>query len=331
MYRLFIVVASLIIMCHWSCQPSSYFSDVVPADIIRFDQYLRQQSTAELKAEYPSFSALYFQQLIQVEQDSGVVNKAALDQFLDDEFIEHLNQKSDSIFNDMTDIELELGLSFDLFVEAFDKRTRPAVYTYISGLAYQCVLFDDDGGDGVGIGLDMFLGSSHPYVDLSFENPAFSSYIVRSFNRDHLSKKAVESLVQHEQGESQGNRLIDHMIHNGKKLYILDQLLPYVSDTVIMEFTPEQLQWCEANEREIWSHFFREDLFYETDMRKINKLIYPSPSSPGMPTGAPGRTANYIGWKIVTKFMQRNQMSIRELLNWHDSQSLLDKSKYKPL
>ncbi len=314
-----------------SCQSDSYFTDVAPAEIIRFDQALRQQSISELEAAHPAFSDLYFKQLIQVEQDSGGVSKEALDQFLDDEFIEHLNQKSDSIYSDMSDIALELGLSFDLFAEAFQKPVRPSVYTYISGLAYQCVLFDDEAKDGVGIGLDMFLGDAHPYIDLSFENPAFSSYIVRTFNRDHLSKKAVESLVQNEQGECRGNRLIDYMIHNGKKLYILEQLLPYVSDTVIMEFTPDQLQWCEQNEREIWSHFFREDLFYETDMRKINKLIFPSPTSPGMPTGAPGRTANYVGWKIVSKFMQRHQITIRELLDWQDSQSLLDKSKYKPV
>jgi len=326
---IFIILLTLVSI--WSCQTESYFDDVEPAEIIRFDQELRHDGISYVQEKHPAFSKLYFDRLIQVSQDSGVVDKEAVDQFLDDDFIEHLNLQSDAIYEDMADISLQLGLSMDLYADAFRKTSRPTLYTFISGLAYQCVLFDDRGGDGVGIGLDMFLGDAHPYIDLSVGNPAFSSYIVRAFNRDHLSKKAIESLVQNEQGECRGNRLIDHMIHNGKKLYILEQFLPYVSDTVIMEFTTDQLEWCETNEREIWSHFYREELFYETDMSKINKLIFPSPSSPGMPDGAPGRTANYMGWKIVSEFMKRSQISIIELLDWEDSQALLDQSKYKPV
>jgi len=330
MYKTSILFFFLSCVLIWSCQTESLFDDVVPAKINRFDQDIRSQDISTLQASHPDFTKLYFDRLIQVSDDTSEVNKEALDRFLDDEFIEHLNLKSDSLFQNITDLEQQLGLSLDLYTEAFQKPARPSIYTFISGLAYQCVLFDDQDRDGIGIGLDMFLGDAHPYIDLSFENPAFSSYNVRSFNRDHISKKAIESLVQNEQGECRGNRLIDYMIHNGKKLYIMEQLLPYVSDTVVMEYTAHQLQWCEDNERAIWTHFFREELFYETDMRKINKLIFPSPSSPGMPEEAPGRTANYIGWKIVSEFMKRQPMSIMELVDWQDSQALLDQSKYKP-
>jgi len=98
-----------------------------------------------------------------------------------------------------------------------------------------------------------------------------------------------------------------------------------------MEYTADQLQWCEENQSQIWSHFLREELFYETDYKKINKLINASPASPGMPAEAPGQTANFIGWKIVTAFMKRNpDSSIIDLLSLHDYQEILDKSKYKP-
>jgi len=50
-----------------------------------------------------------------------------------------------------------------------------------------------------------------------------------------------------------------------------------------------------------------------------------------MPTEAPGRTANYIGWQIVKKFMQKKpKLTMLDLIAHNDAQKLLEESKYKP-
>lgn len=54
--------------------------------------------------------------------------------------------------------------------------------------AYQGFIFDDNGADGLAIGLDMFLGGKFPYSILGTKK-MFSNYMTRTYNKDHLYKK----------------------------------------------------------------------------------------------------------------------------------------------
>jgi len=98
-----------------------------------------------------------------------------------------------------------------------------------------------------------------------------------------------------------------------------------------LEYTADQTEWVKSNELEMWAFFFDQELFYESNTMKINKYIQPSPTSPGMPEIAPGRTANYVGWQIVNAYMKRNSdTTLEELIQLRDSQEIMDKSRYKP-
>lgn len=65
------------------------------------------------------------------------------------------------------------------------------------------------------------------------------------------------------------------------------------------------MDWVRNNELEIWSFFTEQNLIYETNVNRINKYINPSPDSPGMPADAPGQTANYIGYQMITAYMEK--------------------------
>lgn len=299
--------------------------------IERLDQHIFNQSVEEVSSTYPDFAEIYFQNIVNIKNDSDSLNETQLNQFKSDEFITELKHKTDSIYPQLDELESQLAASIDLFQQATGDSNIPNFYSFIGGLSYQNFLFDDNGSDGIGIGLDMFLGDAFPYEQLSVQNPAFSKYISRTFNKEHINKKVIETMIDDKIGQAKGNRMLDYMIHNGKKSYLLNQFIPFAHDSIIMEYTGDQLQWCEENQSQIWSYFLREELFYETDYKKINKLINASPGSPGMPDEAPGQTANFIGWKIVTEFMKRNpDVSITDLMSLQDYQKILDKSKYKP-
>jgi len=80
----------------------------------------------------------------------------------------------------------------------------------------------------------------------------------------------------------------------------------------------------------MWSFFLEKDLIYETSTSKTFKYINQSPSSPGMPAEAPGRTGVYIGFKIVERYMQKNpNISLEKLLLEEDDYQKMIK-KYKP-
>lgn len=132
-------------------------------------------------------------------------------------------------------------------------------------------------------------------------------------------------------GAPGGMRLLDLMVHNGKNLYVLDKLLPDTPDSIKLEITAQQTQWLSDNEKEMWSYFLKENLFYSNNLQDIRKYVEYSPNSPGMPTEAPGRTANWLGWQIVKAYMTRYpETTMQELIALKDAQALLDQSKYKP-
>ena len=125
--------------------------------------------------------------------------------------------------------------------------------------------------------------------------------------------------------------MLDWMIYQGKKAYLIDLILPHSPDSIKMEYTFAQTDWVKSNETEIWKHFIAEELLFETQMVEFIKLVNPSPNSPGMPKEAPGRTANYIGQRIINAFMKNNPTyTVSEMLQVQDAQEILNKSKYRP-
>jgi uncharacterized protein YjaZ len=105
-----------------------------------------------------------------------------------------------------------------------------------------------------------------------------------------------------------------------------------VPDTVLLEYTGEQMDWLRSNEKEMWSFYFKNDWFYTTDQYIIKRLVNPAPNSMAlkMPAAAPGRTANYLGYRIVKSYLKRfPETTVEELLNT-DAQKILEASKFKP-
>ena len=284
--------------------------------------------------EHPAFYNIYLQEVLPLYQ--GPSNDSLLlsfNAFATDSLVQDILKKVDNKYQDLSKIKKDLDKMYQHLKYYFPEITHtPDVYTFISEYAYQLYIFEeDDKRDGIALGLDMFMSPTVDYRSIDPNNTNFSDYITRSWNQDHIVKKIADIHIADIIGDSSGKRMIDQMIHAGKSIYISKLLLPEVADSILVEYTGEQLAWCEDNELPMWSFFLDQKLFYETNPSKINKYVFPSPNSPDMPGNAPGRTANYLGWKIVEAYMNRYpETTISDLIGIQDSQAFLEKSKYKP-
>lgn len=301
-------------------------------DLFNIDTTNMNASLSELKKKYPLFGNIFFNQLLGAN-DVRIApqgEEAYIKGFANFPPLQQLYDTTQIVFGDMTDIKAEFDQAFQFFQYYFPNRKVPDLTTFISEYGWAAFIY---GENSLAIGLDFFLGESYPYAYYNPANPNFSAYLTRSFNKDHLVLKTLTPMVTDPDflGNPPGNRLLDMMIHNGKKLHILSQLLPYAPDSVIIEYAQKQIDWVEGNEFQMWNHLLNEDLLYSTDMNKTRKLIDYSPHSPGMPPEAPGRTANWIGWQIVNAYMKRQpDTSLDDLIKTRDAQKILDQSKYKP-
>lgn len=280
---------------------------------------------------HPQFSAIYFENVLGIKDTTDIGLLRNINQIKQDKVMKGLQDTIKLEFGDLKTIKEELNESFKYWKYYFPNATIPSIYFCNTLFNYQKFLFEDKGKDGIGIGLDLFLNKWYDYKSIDPSNPSYSEYLTRSFNKDHIVKKVIDLQLDEIASNPNGVRMIDQMIHNGKRLYILHKIIPQSHDSILFEYSAKQLEWCIDNELEIWSFFIDKELFYETAPMKIIKYVSDSPNSPGMPEEAPGRTANYIGYQIVKKYMAKHpDLSLQALLDLPDAQKLLDEAKYKP-
>ena len=302
-------------------------------DLFALDTLQIEKAATALKNKYPAFADIYFKRVVPL--DKPVEDNpfpANISSFINYPSIRTLYDTTMLVFPDMNAVSGDLEEAFQFYKYYFPKKEVPNIYTFISEYTYQSFIFPDKEKDAIGIGLDMFLGEDYPYRQYIPDNPSFSAYLTRAFNKEHLTKKVMDALIDDVVGPAKGNKLLDEMINNGKKAFIMDLLLPHAADSIKWEYTPDQLDWCQKNELQLWTHLLNEDLLYSAEGKKIRKLIDPSPQGPSnMPAEAPGRSANWIGYKIVKQYMLRHpELDIDGLIAQKDAQVILDKSRYRP-
>jgi len=293
-------------------------------DLFALDTNNIQLGLSNLVKKYPDFSEIFVQNLIITEPPQSPENTVR--GFITFPAIKKLQDTVGIVFPNLQDVEKDLTQAMKYMKYYMPEKKTPSFLSFISEYSNAIVTYGDSTQSKFGIGLDMFLGGEYPVYEAFLPN-----YIKRSQDKKHLVSKVIAAIAEDIQPKPMGQRLLDQMIYNGRKLYLENILLPNEQDSILMEYTDKQTKWCVENEQNIWLHLISENILYSTDRDKIQKLVNPSPNAPNMPAEAPGRAGNFIGWKIVESFMKHNpNVTVSELFKISDAQYIMDKAKYKP-
>ena len=260
--------------------------------------------------------------------DRGI-NDSLLISYIKDPERKRLNDSADYIFGkfDWQSLKKPLGR----YKSSFPDKSVPIFYPMITDFNYGLFQFQNqNGAEAIGIGKEMFLGLTGLYDQISISNPNFSSYINRTFNLQHLPEKIMFALATELVPDPPSNRLLDHILNEGKKLYLVKEWMPDLPDSIWFECTLNQFQWIKQNEFDIWRFLLSDKLFYKNSSKDIANLTKPAPHSQGMPPEAPGRAVNYIGYKIIDSYMKKNKISLRELVCENNYDLMLQNANYKP-
>ena len=229
-------------------------------------------------------------------------------------------------YPDLIDLEKQLSLAFKYYKHYYPERKIPAVYTYVSGYAYEApIQFADS---ALIIGLDLYLGKNYKIYKL-LQLPVYKTermqreFIVRDCMKEIGTKQIDFSKV--------GNTFTDKMIFEGKAIYFVDAMLPDTPDSMKIGYNSKQMEWCLKNESNIWSFFVDKNVLYSTDPSLFKKFIDDAPFTSTFSKQSPGRIGAWIGWQIVQAYMEKNpKVSMPELMKENDAKKILSKSRYKP-
>lgn len=183
---------------------------------------------------------------------------------------------------------------------------------------------------GLGVGLQMHLGAESAFY-MQEGGQGYPSYISRRFGPEYIvvncARNVIDDLYPDRTREL---ALVDQMVDKGKRLYILDRLLPEVADTLKIGYTKAQLEGCRKNEALIWNMFTSNELLFEKDYQKIKTFVGEGPSTMELGEDSPGYIALFTGKRVVETFMENNpQTSLADLIGL-DNRKLYEASKYKP-
>jgi len=227
------------------------------------------------------------------------------------------------MFADFTAIQQELELAFWQFSNDFPSYPIPEITTFFGGFNYGVVTYDDN----IAIGLENFLGENSKYYSLLGD----PSYLRFQKQKKFIASNVMEVwLNEYFQQYLGGRDLLSQLIYKGKVMYCIDKMLPELAMEDKFRFTAEQMDWAQENEASIWQYIVNEDLLFSKDEQQFRTFVNYAPFAKGMPPESPGRVGYYIGYKMVSEYMDNNKIDVEQLMYLSDSRQFLQQSKYKP-
>jgi hypothetical protein len=185
--------------------------------------------------------------------------------------------------------------------------------------------------DALGIGLQLYLGKSFSWYQTEAGQQLYPAYISRRFEPQYIPVNSIRTIIDDMYPNNSASRpLVEQMVETGKRLYLLDHLLPETPDTLKTGYTQQQLEGAYNNEAMIWAFFLQNDLLYAIDPALTKDYMNEAPNTAVLGEASPGFIGQFVGWQIVKKWMDKNEKATLEQLMNTDPKIIFEQSKYKP-
>lgn len=314
---IFLILFPIIIFC--SCDNSDKLADEVAKinvdlKVSRFDREFAQAAPSDiplLKKKYPYLFPVNYADSIWI---------AKLQDTIQLEVLEEVGKS----FSDFDKEKEDLELLFKYVKYYFPKFRVPEVITLTNDVeySYRIILTDSL----LLIGLDNYLGSSHKFYQ------GISKYIANDLEEKYLTRDVASAFAKTVVPSPRDRTFLSQLVYYGKELYLMERLMPQNTYAVIMGYAPDELEWANANEEQIWRYFIERELLYSTNNKLGPRFLDPAPFSKfelELDNESPGKIGRYLGWQIVKAFMDNNKITLQEMLTLPEEE-LFKRSGYKP-
>lgn len=302
----------------------------VAANIRRLDRDMFSLDTsrflegyAQLATKYP-VALPFFAAEIAYIPESKMTPETAVREFITAPQVRKLNDSCQVAFPDLEKFQDEVTSLMQFYKYYFPQQKELVTVTAVTEFVGDAFMVDDT---TMMIGLDFYLGENFQGYNPSL----FPQYLRRQFTKENMIVKYGFALSNYLVAPPKTEQILDHMIRNGKVLYIMDCLLPSVPDSIKLNYSKADLEGAIFNEQETWARLLDMKVLYEPLSPRNMKIVTAGPSTDNVFRESPGQIGNWIGWQIVKSYMKRNpDLTLKDLAQQDDAQAFLEKAKYKP-
>jgi hypothetical protein len=321
----------------YSCKSKKNIPDVSGIDVQltvkRFDKDLFAVDTNNISASltklqkyYPYFlSDFLFNILASPPNPDSAMRKVKM--FVHDYKLIYDSTRQTFASLDKTTAEIKRGLQFVKYYFP-DYKIPTQLITFIGPVeGYANVLTSS----GLAVGLQLYLGKNFPVYQTEYISEVYPNYQSRRFEPQYIPVNCMKNIIDDIYSDTNADiPLVYQMVEAGKRLYVLDQLLPETADTLKTGYTQKQLDGCYKNEAFIWNFFIENNLLYVTDPSATRDYMQDGPKTEELGDASPGFIGEFVGWQIVKRWMAINDKKTLSELLQAPAKQIFEEAKYKP-
>lgn len=293
----------------------------IDVTIERLEQKLfSAKTTGEVKSFLEENKQIteYFLPFPEGTPDSAKVIK--LFQLTQNEGLQKLYTESQQNFGELSSLQHQFESAFKHIKYYYPQFKAPRIQTIVTGFGRDLLVTDSL----IVIGLDYFIGDKASF------RPDAPTYILRTFQPEYIVPKVILLLSQqYNQVNPQDKSLLSDMIYYGKSYEFTSFMMPQLHDSLLLEYSSEQLTQSDENRDIIWGHFVEKKLLYETSYFTKTRYVDPRPYTAEIGAKAPGAIGRWLGWEIVKAYMREQDATLQHLMKTDNAQTIFVQSKYK--
>ena len=305
----------LVIACSENDQVAEEIASIpIEIEINRFDQEFADadvSSIPQLRNKYPMLF-------------SEAVPDEAYAEKMKDTLQDEINIEVSKAFPTLENEKAELEKFFQHLKFYFPQVPTPIIITLAEEVDYRNKVILNE--DVLLISLDNYLGEEHHFYE------GFASYLAKLQETDYLISDVAQQYAEKLVPRSTSRKFLSTMVFHGKILYIKSLLQAFQEPHFAFDYTSDELDWAYANEAQIWKYFVEKSLLYSSDQKLKERFINIGPYSKfylELDNESPPRLGQFIGYRIVEAFMDKNEIGLEEMLTL-EAEEIYNKSNYKP-
>lgn len=239
--------------------------------------------------------------------------------------IDTLLMETHRIFGDGTGLREQFTQAYANLSYYYPDFQPPRIQTLISGLETDLFITDST----VYVGLDYFLGS-----DAKYRPNNMYAYMLRRYTKDFIVPSVmlltgVDSRFN--KNNEEDKTVLAEMIAYGKAYYFAKRMLPCVADSLLMGYSSREMEGSIAYEELIWSRLVQDQVLFSSSHLVKQRFLAERPKTIEVGEDCPGRIAQWVGWRIVEKFMEEHpEVTLPQLMSISDAPRIFRESGYKP-
>lgn len=146
--------------------------------------------------------------------------------------------------------------------------------------------------------------------------------------------EALVALRYHAPDSCRHDNVASRLLREGALIEAKMRLVSDADAAHALGYLPEQYEWLEQHEAELWRAMVCRKLVYSTNPRIISSLFAPGPFTRELSEYTPGRAGRYIGYKIVKAYLKSHpEATLLDVLTpafYADAAKVIGEADYQP-